>query len=312
MISRADSPVVEVVGLTKRYGASRGVSELDLAVEHGEIYGFIGPNGAGKTTTIRLLLDLIRPTSGEARIFGLDAHTQALLIHQEIGYLPAELALVDSLTGAEFLDWIGRLRAKTEAVHTARLADRFDLDLSRRIGDLSTGNRRKIGLVQALMHRPKLLILDEPTSGLDPVMQREFQALITELRSTGTTIFLSSHALSEVESVCDRVAVIVDGRIEQTLSLDELIGQHRRELQIEFGSQLVPSGLETIEGVRGVTIEQPGQSGAVVSFAFDGSSMGELLRWIADSGAVDVLSRPISLEEVFLDEFTGPTQRDSQ
>ncbi|MEM9655287.1 MAG: ABC transporter ATP-binding protein, partial [Actinomycetota bacterium] len=220
--------VVETDGLSKRYGEVVGVADLDLAIQPGEVFGFIGPNGSGKTTTIRLLLDFIRPTSGTAAIFGLDSHRSSLETRRRLGYVPGDLTLFDRLTADDLFTWLGRLRVRHDPGHAAELADRLMLDPSRKIGDLSTGNRQKVGLVQAFMHRPELLVLDEPTSGLDPIVRRSFQELVAEVAAEGATVFLSSHVLNEVEDVCDRVAMITDGRLRRIDEITDLRARSHR------------------------------------------------------------------------------------
>ncbi|HZP90087.1 MAG TPA: ABC transporter ATP-binding protein, partial [Actinomycetota bacterium] len=185
--------VIVAERLTKWYGKQRGVIELDFSVRPGEVFGYLGPNGAGKTTTIRLLLDLIRPTQGRATVLGMDAHRDAVEIHRRVGYLPGEFALYENLTGAEYLAYLAALRGNVVTTYAQTLAERFDIDPSVRIASLSHGNKQKLGLVQAFMHRPELLVLDEPTQGLDPLMQQEFYRLIAECREDGRTVFLSSH-----------------------------------------------------------------------------------------------------------------------
>ena len=203
--------IIHTEGLTKSYGKNRGVIDVSLDVRPGEVFGFLGPNGAGKTTTIRTLLDFIRPNSGVAKVFGMDAHRQSREIRRRIGYLPGDLALYEKLKGAEMLRYMGNLRGGVEWDHVRELAERLHSDLSRPIRTLSQGNRQKIGLIQALMHKPELLILDEPTNGLDPLIQQVFYRLISEVE--GQTVFLSSHNLPEVERVCDRVGIIREGRL---------------------------------------------------------------------------------------------------
>ena len=212
--------IIHTEGLTKSYGKNRGVIDVSLDVRPGEVFGFLGPNGAGKTTTIRTLLDFIRPNSGVAKVFGMDAHRQSRDIRRRIGYLPGDLALYENLKGADMLRYMGNLRGGVEWNDVQQLAERLHSDLSRPIRTLSQGNRQKIGLIQALMHKPELLILDEPTNGLDPLIQQVFYRLISEVEEQ--TVFLSSHNLPEVERVCDRVGIIREGRLiaVEEVSLD--------------------------------------------------------------------------------------------
>ena len=298
----ASGPVLETSALTKFYGETRGIEGVDLAVEAGEVFGFIGPNGAGKTTTIRILLDLIRPTSGSARIFGLDVRTSSMDVHSRIGYLPSELELFDRLTGYEFIDWLARLRDRHDAAYTDQLADRLDLDRSRRMGDLSAGNKRKVGLVQALMHRPELLILDEPTSALDPLVQRELRTLLAEARDSGTTVFVSSHVLSEVETVCDRVATIVDGAVRDVTDVDELRAMSRRTVRAVVDGPVDPATFEALEGVSAVRTETSVGTTTLLELTISGST-DVLVKALSRFTVVDLVSEPLSLEDVFLETY---------
>ena len=228
------APVIVVESMTKSYGRRRGVVELTFDVRPGEIFGYLGPNGAGKTTTIRALLDLIRPTSGHAALFGMDSHRDAVAIHRRLGYLPGELKLYEGLTGAEYLRYLGSLRGGVPRGRVEALAERLDLDLGQRIRSLSHGNKQKVGLMQALMHEPELLVLDEPTQGLDPLIQREFSALMNETRERGRAVFLSSHVLPEVDRVCDRVAIIREGRLVAVEDIGDLKAKALRTLDIHF------------------------------------------------------------------------------
>ncbi len=228
-----DSAAIETRGLTKVFGQIRAVDSLDLRVQRGEVFGFLGPNGAGKTTTIRILLDFIRPTAGSANILGGSGGDQD--IRRRVGYLPAELNLSKRYTGATAIDYLGRVRGGYDEAYARQLADRFQLDLSRPFGELSTGNRRKVGIVQAFMNHPDLLVLDEPTSGLDPLLQDEFQDLVRESSRDGATVFLCSHALPEVEALADRVAIIRAGKLATVAHIDELRARarHRMVMTIE-------------------------------------------------------------------------------
>ena len=225
--------VIRLEKVSKYYGRSRGVIDLELSVEQGEVYGYLGPNGAGKTTTIRLLLDLLRPSSGNVTVLGKRPHDYPL-IRRRIGYLPGELNMYGSLTGRELLIYIASLRGASDIGSAEELAERLQLDLSRRIRSLSKGNKQKIGLIQALMNKPQLLILDEPTSGLDPLVQLECYEVLKEVKNTGVTIFLSSHVLPEVERLADRVAIIREGKIVVINTLTALRAKAIRRIEIRF------------------------------------------------------------------------------
>ena len=213
---------IRTSSLTKDYGRGRGLFELDLQVAQQEVFGYLGPNGAGKTTTIRVLMGLIRPTAGSAYIFGLDCVRDAVDVKRKVGYLPGDVPQFGSLRGSEVVAYLGGMRGGVDRKVVRALCERFDLDLSRRFREYSSGNKQKLAIVLAFMHRPDLLILDEPTSGLDPLNQQEFYALLRETREAGATIFLSSHVLSEVEHVCDRVGILRAGRLVKVADLEEL------------------------------------------------------------------------------------------
>lgn len=299
------SPVVLTEALTKHYGTSRGVIDLDLEVEAGEVFGFIGPNGAGKTTTIRLLLDFIRPTSGSASIFGLDVSRSSVEIRKRVGYVPGDLQLFDRLTGAELLTWLGRLRVRHDPVRVRQLADQLSLDLSRRIGDLSTGNRQKIGIVQAFMHRPDVLILDEPTSGLDPLVRRSFRALVDEAVADGATVFLSSHVLAEVEDVCHRVGMVVDGRLRRTDRVADLRALSRRRVRAVIEGSPDRPALERLPAVDRL-VERRDRNGGQTTVELEVTGeVDDLIKVLARHRVLDVISEPLSLEDVFLESYAG-------
>src|SRR5215468_12581201 len=226
--------IVDVEGLTKSYGGARGIVDVSFQVEEGEVFGFLGPNGAGKTTTIRLLMGLLFPDSGSAQIRGMDCWRQSVEVKRLVGYLPGELALDSNLTGGQILAYFANLRRGVDPTYLRQLTTRFDLDTSRRFRHYSHGNKQKVGLIQAFMHRPKLLILDEPTAGLDPLNQQEFDQMVREVRADGCSVFLSSHILSEVESMCDRVAIVKDGRLARIGGVAELKDIKRHEVELTF------------------------------------------------------------------------------
>lgn len=247
---------IEVRGLQKRYAS--GVLALDgltMAVETGEIFGFLGPNGAGKTTTIRLLLDLIRPTAGQACIFGLDCHRRSLEVRRQVGYLPGELALYEHSRGRSLLDLFASLRpGQVSAEHVDQLCRRLDVDLNAPVGQLSHGNRQKVGLALALMARPRLLILDEPTTGLDPLVQHRVLDILREARAGGATVFFSSHVLSEVERICDRVGFIRQGRLVAVEEVGSLSRHKMQRVRIAFSEAVPREAFASLPGVRLVEI----------------------------------------------------------
>jgi len=290
-----DQAAILTEGLTKHYGDIQALMDLDLEVRVGEVFGFLGPNGAGKTTMIRTILDEIRPTAGRASILGMDTHEQAVEIRRHIGYLPGDLALYPNLTGRDTLTFFANLRGGVDWSYVDELAGRLSSDLSRKVGNLSSGNRQKVGLIQAFMNRPELLVMDEPSSGLDPLMQRELQAMMREVVAEGRTVFLSSHSLSEVQRVADRVGIIRSGQLVAVESLDALRSKAIRRVELEFGSPVEASVFEAIPGVRAVRVED---DRAVLSF--DGT-MGVLLKTVAERyDVVDISTQEADLEEIFL------------
>ena len=291
----AAGAAIHTDGLTKYYGKNRGIEALDLDVRAGEVFGFLGPNGAGKSTTIRTLLDEIRPTAGTATILGLDTHKEVVAIRRHLGYVPADLALYPSLTGRDTLTYFANLRGGVDWSFVAELAERLDSDLSRKVGDLSTGNRQKVGLIQAFMNRPALLIMDEPTSGLDPLVQREFQAMLREVTAEGRTVFLSSHSLSEVQRVADRVGIIRDGFLVTVETVTDLRAKAMRQVEFLLDSPADAAVFEAIPGVRNVQVRDN-----LVEMTFEGD-MGALLKAATDRfGIEDIRTSEADLEEIFL------------
>jgi beta-exotoxin I transport system ATP-binding protein len=284
---------IETIGLTKMFGATRGIEGLDLRVEPGEIFGFLGPNGAGKTTTIRALLDLQRPTAGTALVLGLDAHRDSVAIHSRVGYLPGDLALFSRMTAGDHFVWFARARGLINHQSASALAARFDLPLDRRVKELSKGNRQKVGIVLAFMHDPELLILDEPTSGLDPLMKDEFERLLRETTTSGRTVFLSSHELDEVQRVADRVGIIKDGRLVRTDTVEGLRRDAPTTLELRFRDP-VDASVFSLAGVRVID-----SSGAHLTLEITGA-IGPVLRIAADLDPVGLVSRQADLDELFL------------
>ena len=286
---------VETTKLTKKFGAVTAVRDLDLRIPTGEVFGFLGPNGSGKSTTIKILLDEVRATSGTAQLLGLDSHDDLVELHRRIGYLPGELRLPADLTGGEYLDFLAGLRSTSDEKHRRELLERFDLDPTRRLRHLSTGNKQKVGLVQAFMHRPELVLLDEPTTGLDPLVQHDFHEMLRAEAEQGMTVLLSSHALSEVDQVADQVGVIRRGALVAVERVDVLKAQARRQLNLEFAAS-VPRGV--LESAPGVYSVEYAEKSATIRFEGD---VDALLRTaVAVGHLVSVRTPEIDLEEVFL------------
>ena len=261
------------------------------------MFGFLGPNGAGKTTTIRVLLDLIRPTEGRALVFGCDSRRESLTIRARSGYLPGELSLYPRLTGRETLRYLANLRGGVDWRYVSELSERLDCDLGRKVADLSSGNKRKVGLIQALMHRPELLILDEPTAGLDPLVQHEFYHLVEEARDAGQTVFLSSHVLPEVQRVCDRVAIIREGELVALEDVAGLTGRAVRELDVVFARPVPAADFAGVPGVTAVTAG--GEDGTALGLTVTGA-MDAVVKKLAEYEVLSLTSRVPDLEDVFL------------
>jgi ABC-2 type transport system ATP-binding protein len=287
-------PVIVTTGLSKDYGSGRGLFGLDLEIAQGEVFGFLGPNGSGKSTTMRLLLDLIRPSSGSARVLGLDTRRESLEIRRRVGFLPGDLALYPKLTGRVVLDYFAKLRGGIHANEREALVDRFEAELDRPVRQLSTGNRQKLGLIQAFMHRPELLILDEPIAGLDPLVQQSFHTLLGEVSAEGRTVFLSSHTLSEVERVTHRVAILRRGRLVVVDSLENLRNVAVQRLEIEFGEPVDGDEFRTLPGVKDVQVV-----GKTVTIGFEGSA-DAVVRAAAAHEVRAIRPREDDLEDIFL------------
>src|ERR1700694_4487454 len=296
--------IIEAEKLTKSYGGKRGITDVTFQVEEGDVFGFLGPNGAGKTTTIRLLMALLHADAGSARIAGLDGWKQSLEIKRLIGYMPGEPALDPNLTGGQILEYFAHLRGGVDHAYLTQLIERFELDTSRKFRQYSTGNKRKVVLIQAFMHRPRLLILDEPTSGLDPLNQQEFDRLVFEARDEGRTVFLSSHVLSEVEKTCSTVGIIRDGRLVRLGDVAEVKAIKRYEMTIMFANAIPAETFKTLDGVievkglndwHGVQLTMQGPADAVNKAA-------------ARYPVVSLTSSEPSLEDIFLRyyEADGP------
>jgi ABC-2 type transport system ATP-binding protein len=290
-------PVIETERLTKSYGKHRGIVEVDLQVNKGEVFGFLGPNGAGKTTTIRIALDLIRPTSGRAIVFGIESSADPVAIHSRVGYVPGEFTLYDRLTGGQTLEYFANLRGGVDRAYQASLVERFDLDTSRRFKEYSKGNKQKVGLVVALQHRPELLVLDEPTSGLDPLVQQTFFHTLRETVADGSTVFLSSHILSEVEKSCDRVAIIREGRLVKLDTVEGLRDLAHHQIELRFAGPVPAAEFARLPGVSDLVADDH-----VLRMRVAGA-ITPVVQAAARYELLDFVSREPSLEETFLAQY---------
>jgi ABC-2 type transport system ATP-binding protein len=289
--------IIEIEKLTKSYGAQRGIIEVDLSLEQGEVFGFLGPNGAGKTTTIRTMLDLIRPTSGRALVFGIESSADPVAIHRRVGYIPGEFTLYDRLTGKQTLEYFANLRGGVDATYQQSLIERFELDPSRRFREYSKGNKQKVGVVIALQHRPELLVLDEPTSGLDPLVQQTFFTTLREAVADGASVFLSSHILSEVEKSADRVAIIREGRIVKTDTVEGLRDLAHHQVELRFAGPVPIAEFEHLPGVSDVVADDH-----VLRLRVAGA-ITPVVQAAARYELLDFVSREPSLEETFLAQY---------
>lgn len=292
------SATIQTESLSKVYHVGReeihALKMLNLSVQKGEIFGYLGPNGAGKTTTIRLLLDIIRPTSGHASVMGMDAQADSVAIHRHIGFLPGELNLWKNLTGAQVVDYIGKVRGGVDMNVVRNLTGRLQLDLSIRVRSYSSGNKRKLGLVLAMMNKPDLLILDEPSSGLDPLMQQEFNQMMREARNEGRTVFLSSHVLSEVQAICDRVGILRGGELKAVQRVADLTHTDFRWVTLHFSEAVAPQIVSNLPGVSEVNT-----SGNTLKLRLVGD-FDPLLRAVSPYYVADIEVQEPTLEEIFL------------
>ena len=300
--------IIEVEKLSKSYGGKRGIAEVSFQVEEGDVFGFLGPNGAGKTTTIRLLMALLHADAGSAQIAGLDCWKQSLEIKRLIGYMPGEPALDPNLTGGQILEYFANLRGGVDHAYLRQLVERFELDTSRKFRQYSTGNKRKVVLIQAFMHRPRLLILDEPTSGLDPLNQQEFDRMVFEARDEGRTIFLSSHVLSEVEKTCTTVGIIRDGHLVRLGDVAEVKAIKRYEMTITFAAAIPVETFKTLDGVIEVEALNNGHG---VRLAMQGPA-DAVIKAAARYPVVSLTSYEPSLEDIFLRYYEGDGPRSAE
>ncbi len=285
--------VIEIKNLTKYYNKSRGIIDVSFDVKEGEIFGFIGPNGSGKSTTIRTLLGLIHPTNGEAKIFGMDCASNSPKIMKEVGYLPSEVFYYDGMKVIDLLNYSASFYKKDCSKRIEELSKIMDLDLNRKIDELSYGNKKKVGIVQALLHEPKLIILDEPTGGLDPLMQQKFFDLLKEENKKGATIFFSSHVLSEVQRICDKVAIIKEGKIVKLEKISEINDSNYKRFKIETKNKVEDSYFQ-IDGVNELKIEENTHS-----FMFKGD-VNDILKKISTIQVNNIWIDELDLEEIFL------------
>ena len=299
--------MIATEALTKTYGGARGIADVTLTVNEGEIFGFLGPNGAGKTTTIRVLMGLLRATNGRAAIDGLDCWAQATPIKRLVGYLPSEFSFDPNLTGAQILTYLGNLRGGVDEAHLRRLVERLELDLGKRFKEYSRGNKQKVGLVQAFMHRPRLLILDEPTGGLDPLNQQTFYDLAHEAHAGGATIFLSSHILPEVERICHRVGIIREGRLVRVDEVAALKDLKQRVVEVTFPTPASPGWFAGLPGVGEVTTANEGH---VLRLTAQGD-LRAILQVAAAHDATNLVVHEPSLEEIFLRFYEGDSRQSS-
>lgn len=300
----APTPIV-VRALSKRFGSFAALDEVSFDLERGEVFGYLGPNGAGKTTTLRVLMGFLRPSSGRVTVLGLDAWRDAPQVHQRVGYVPGDVALYDHLTGQEFLTYLGNLRHGVDPTYVKQLAERLDADLARALHTLSKGNRQKIAIIQALMGRPEVLVLDEPTTGLDPLVQKRVHELLREHVGEGGTVLLSSHVLSEVQSVADRVGIIRAGRLVAVERLEDLRSKSLHHVRVRF-TQPFDAARFALEGVRDLHVDE-----TVLTCAATQDALDPLLHEIARHHVVDLSCEEASLDESFLAFYEQEANRDA-
>jgi ABC-2 type transport system ATP-binding protein len=300
------SIIIQTNQLSKSYGRSRGIIDVTFDIQEGEVFGFLGPNGAGKTTTMRTLMGLLHANSGSAKIGGLDCWTQSTEVKKLVGYLPGEFAFDPGLHGAQIIEYLGHLRGGVDQAYLRSLVERLGFDPSKRFREYSHGNKQKLGLVQAFMHKPRLLILDEPTSGLDPLNQQEFYKMVAEVRADGRTVFLSSHILPEVEHTCDRVAIIREGRLVRIDHVSSLKDIRQHDVEISFPG---PASVDWFKHVTGVVKVAPGADESTLQLNVQGA-LTEIIHIASQHSATNITTHEPTLEEVFL-RFYEPEQKSS-
>lgn len=288
---------IKITGLSKYYGKSRGIVDLNLEVLQGEILGYLGPNGAGKTTTMRILMDFIRASEGTAQIFGMDSHKDSLNIRRNIGYLSTSPVLYENLTGRQFLTYCMNIKGQDETTSFIELAERLNCDLDKKIDTLSHGNKQKIAIIRALAHKPQLVIMDEPTTGLDPLVQNEFESIIREMAADGSTILFSSHVLSEVENICDRIAIIGNGKLITMENVSDLKSKQTRILTVTFADNVEAQTFGSVPGIKNVDIVNN-----QLSFEISGP-IDSIIKAIAKYKVLDIKIHEPDLEEIFLSYY---------
>lgn len=289
--------IIELNKVTKMYGSVVGIKNVSLQVPAGTVYGFLGPNGAGKSTTINMLVDFLRPTSGSIKVFGVDSETGSMEIRRRIGFLAGDMAMDKGLTGWQQLEYFGNLRGNYDKKYVHELAERLDCKLNRKFRTLSRGNKQKVGLIAALMHKPELLILDEPTSGLDPLIQAEFNKIILDHRKAGNTVFISSHVLSEVQELCDKVAFIREGHVVAEKTLSELAASSPKEVQITTKDAKLKTALKKLKGFKQIS-----DADSVIKGNFTGN-VDELIKLLAKYKVINLHLHDAELEAVFMQYY---------
>lgn len=300
-MKETETPVIETVKLSKKYpGTDKpALDNVSLKIYAGEVYGFLGPNGAGKSTTIRLLMNFLKPTGGSATIFGKDAQTEDVEIKHSVGYLSGDFAVYPKMTGEQYLTYLDELQGGGNINYAHKLAKDYKADLKKKLGDLSRGNKQKIGLIQAVMHQPKLLILDEPTSGLDPIMQEKFYKLVNDNKQRGATIFISSHILGEVQRICDRVSIIREGKIVAERVIAELAKEASQTFDINFSKTAPISELKKIKGLK---IQNHNQNSVTIHM---NGRLSDLFKVLAQNDVEKIDARNLDLEEMFIHFYQG-------
>ena len=292
-----NTTAIKIIGLSKYYGKSRGIVDLNLEVSQGEILGYLGPNGAGKTTTMRILMDFIRASEGTAQIFGMDSHKDSLNIRRNIGYLSTSPVLYENLTGRQFLTYCMNIKGQDETTSFIELAERLNCDLDKKIDTLSHGNKQKIAIIRALAHKPQLVIMDEPTTGLDPFVQNEFESIIRGMAADGSTILFSSHVLSEVENICDRIAIIGNGKLIAVEDVSDLKSKQVRIFTVTFVENVDPKTFESIPAIKNIDVLNN-----QLSFEISGP-IDNIIKAIAKYEVSDIKIHEPDLEEIFLSYY---------